>query len=421
MKKTLTLLIALLIVLSTLIGCANSQSNNGVNALASPGEAVKDVSYGDVSQSFRRSLWDFAGKTSASVLSGERDKNSLYSPMSLYYALAMLEAGAAGQTKTDLQDFLSMTEVLDTSRNLRTLYALMTKEEEGVQEQIANALWIREDLVGEGGKKVKQDWLDQLKNEFYASAFAVDFQDPKTAPKMSEWVAEQTRGKIKPEIDLNDPLLLLVLMNTVYFKANWDTAFDPAHTVKDVFHGMDLDISDVPYLQGAFMSQALLGEHYTAARLPLTEGSIRFVLPEEGMDPEDLLKDPHLLTDLFEREWKFVSLNIALPKFSYKTKVDLLKEMEAIGLTEIVTGSPDFSNMLTTDAEVSAISQETFIALDEKGVEAAAYTEIQIRETGMLEPTEQLTLELNRPFLYVISDGAGTPLFVGVVRNPHAE
>lgn len=421
MKKTLTLLIALLLVLSTLIGCANSQSNNGVNALASPGEAVKDVSYGDVSQSFRRSLWDFAGKTSASVLSGERDKNSLYSPMSLYYALAMLEAGAAGQTKTDLQDFLSMTEVLDTSRNLRTLYALMTKEEEGIQEQIANALWIREDLVGEGGKKVKQDWLDQLKNEFYASAFAVDFQDPKTAPKMSEWVAEQTRGKIKPEIELSDPLLLLVLMNTVYFKANWDTAFDPAHTVKDVFHGMDLDISDVPYLQGAFMSQALLGEHYTAARLPLTEGSIRFVLPEEGMDPEDLLKDPHFLIDLFEREWKFVSLNIALPKFSYKTKVDLLKEMEAIGLTEIVTGSPDFSNMLTTDAEVSAISQETFIALDEKGVEAAAYTEIQIRETGMLEPTEQLTLELNRPFLYVISDGAGTPLFVGVVRNPHAE
>ena len=161
MKKTLTLLIALLLVLSTLIGCANSQSNNGVSALASPGEAVKDVSYGDVSQSFRRSLWDFAGKTSASVLSGERDKNSLYSPMSLYYALAMLEAGAAGQTKTDLQDFLSMTEALDTSRNLRTLYALMTKEEEGIQEQIANALWIRQDLVGEGGKKIKQDWLDQ--------------------------------------------------------------------------------------------------------------------------------------------------------------------------------------------------------------------------------------------------------------------
>ena len=420
MKKTLTLLIALLIVLSTLIGCAN-HPNNLVNALASPGEAVKDVSYGDVSQSFRRSLWDFAGKTSASVLSGERDKNSLYSPMSLYYALAMLEAGAAGQTKTDLQDFLSMTEALDTSRNLRTLYALMTKEEEGIQEQIANALWISQDLVGEGGKKVKQNWLDQLKNEFYASAFAVDFQDPKTAPKMSEWVAEQTRGKIKPEIELSDPLLLLVLMNTVYFKANWDTAFDPAHTVKDVFHGMDLDISDVPYLQGAFMSQALLDDHYTAARLSLTEGSIRFVLPEEGMDPEDLLKDPHLLTDLFEREWKNVSLNIALPKFSYKTKVDLLKEMEAIGLTEIVTGTPDFSNMLTTDAEVSAISQETFIALDEKGVEAAAYTEIQIRETGMLEPPEQLTLELNRPFLYVISDGAGTPLFVGVVRNPHAE
>lgn len=77
--------------------------------------------------------------------------------------------------------------------------------------------------------------------------------------------------------------------------------------------------------------------------------------------------------------------------------------------------------MLELDAKVSAISQETFIALDEKGVEAAAYTEVMMGETAALEPPEPMALNLDRPFLYVIEDGAGTPLFVGIVRNPNAK
>ena len=34
---------------------------------------------------------------------------------------------------------------------------------------------------------------------------------------------------------------------------------------------------------------------------------------------------------------------------------------------------------------------------------------------------DQVYLTLNRPFLYVIQDEAGNPLFVGIIRNPLAE
>ena len=421
MKRKLSVLLALLVALSSLLGCGTAIPKNDVNALTTPGEIEKDITYDEVSDSFRHSLWSFADRTSEAALSEDHQKNVLYSPMSLYYALAMLEAGSDGRTKSELSAFMALPASIDAGSELRKLYALMTKDQEGVSEQIANALWMRHDLVGEKGQQVKQAWLDQLSHDFYASAFAVDFQDPKTAPLMSQWVEEQTKGKIKPDIDLSDPLLLLVLMNTLYYKAQWDMPFDESNTEQDVFDAQGQRIADVFYMQGSFASEVMTNDRFTAAKLRLLEGSIRFVLPAEGVDPLDLLEDKQILSELHQGAWDRVLLDIRLPKFEYKTKTDMLEAMDAIGLTDIVTGSPDFSKMLELDAEVSAISQETFIALDEKGVEAAAYTEVMIRETSALELPEPMVLNLDRPFLYVIEDGAGTPLFVGIVRNPNAK
>ncbi|NLA95923.1 MAG: serpin family protein, partial [Clostridiaceae bacterium] len=167
----------------------------------------------------------------------------------------------------------------------------------------------------------------------------------------------------------------------------------------------------------------LVTDRFTAGQLPLMNGYMRFILPAEDMTPEDLLADPLFLASLQSRGWQRADLVIELPKFSYRTKMDILKDMEELGLTAMVQGSPDFSAMLDLDAEVSAISQETYIALDEKGVEAAGYTEIMMRATSALLPDEIQTVELilNRPFLYLITDEAGTPLFVGILRNPTGE
>ncbi len=419
MKKILALTLAAMILLVALAGCGSGQAAKA-QVLARPGFPKTGVQYNQVSDDFRRSLWQFTAHTSAAALSAGADKNSLYSPMSLYYGLAMLEAGSAGQTKSDLRDFLAVSSDLALGEELGKLYALMTLDQKEATEQIANALWIREDLVGDKGVGVKRAWLDQLANDFYAAAFAADFGDPETSGMMSDWVAEQTRGKIKPQVDLSDPQLLLVMMNTVYFKANWREAFSESASFRNEFHGLDEVLEEVPYLKGSFDSvSVLLSETYTAGQLSFQKGKMILVLPEEGRTPEDLLEEEDFLLDLVYGNWGGAALEIELPKFSYRTRMDILEAMEAIGLTAIVTGSPDLSAMLDLEAEVSAINQETYIALDEKGVEAAGYTEVQVRETGAF-PAEGDTvyMTLNRPFLYLIVDDAGTPLFVGIVRNP---
>ena len=67
---------------------------------------------------------------------------------------------------------------------------------------------------------------------------------------------------------------------------------------------------------------------------------------------------------------------------------------------------------------LSGIRQQAHIALDEKGVEAAAFTQIQYSGAAMAKE-EVVELILDRPFLYGIRY-QGNLVFMGICRNPAA-
>ena len=167
------------------------------------------------------------------------------------------------------------------------------------------------------------------------------------------------------------------------------------------------------------MTSAVVDETFTAVKLPLTNGSVDFILPEEGIRPEALLSDPSFLVDLRNSEWEGCEVHLAIPKFEDRSKIDILEHLRPLGLADIVQNGADFTGIINKAdlLEVGAITQESFIAFDEKGIEAAAYTELRLVGGGLSVP-KVLEMNLDRPYLYVISDQAGTPLFVGIVRNP---
>ncbi len=418
-KRILALVLGLFMLTVPLLGCQTATQDDPAKdgALVRPGEVLADVAYEDIPESLRLALWTFAGKTSGPALA-DINKNTLYSPVSLYYALAMLEAGAAGETKTQLRAFLEAGGE-DPGPALQALYALMTKEGEYNTEQIANALWIREDLVKEGEGGVKQSFLDSMSKYFYASAFAVDFQKEETPAIMSRWVEEETRGKIKPEIDTSDPTLLMILMNTLYFKDGWVEPFGEDEKSLGPFFAKNKTVDDVSYLTRSHTLLPLYkNDRYKAVSLALSSGQMTFVLPNEGLTPEELLKDTDFLPGLWTQYGETARVDLKIPVFEYKSKTDILEALESLGLADIVQDAPDFSAMMDRGASVSHISQEAFIALDEKGVEAAAYTEIGMVESAPQVPDEVQVFHLDRPFIFVISDQAGVPLFVGTIRNP---
>ena len=147
-----------------------------------------------------------------------------------------------------------------------------------------------------------------------------------------------------------------------------------------------------------------------------------FVLPAEGKGVQDLLADGALLEEAFAGETTgeaFVTYRV--PKFGFDSSYGLIPALERLGITAAFGDRADFSNLSRTPAYVSSVAQESHIGLDENGVEASAYTKVDIMEMSALpDPSVigELELNLNRPFLYEIRTRQGIPLFIGVCTRP---
>ena len=98
--------------------------------------------------------------------------------------------------------------------------------------------------------------------------------------------------------------------------------------------------------------------------------------------------------------------------------------LQALGLTEVFdTERSDFTP-LTRDVDelvVSSVQHAARVKLDEEGCEAAAYTVIMVAtEAAEIEEPEpeEVYFVLDRPFLFVLTNADGLPLFVGLVNHP---
>jgi serpin B len=112
-------------------------------------------------------------------------------------------------------------------------------------------------------------------------------------------------------------------------------------------------------------------------------------------------------------------LELHLPKFSFTTAFGLRDQLTAMGMPEAFDPDrADFSGMTgKRDLYIDNVLHKAFVAVDEKGTEAAAATAVIMDLASAMLPDMSLTI--NRPFIFVIRDlPSGQILFVGRVLNP---
>lgn len=383
-------------------------------------EAVDKV-YADnqVDDTFVDELSSFAYRSAAEVLK-EADAgvaaNENYAPISLYYALAMTQLGAGGTTADEIQTVLESTDAQATAQQCGNLLRLLAANPQA-DIKLANSVWMRPDTA------YKQDFIDTASSQFYASLFTVDFGTSEADQALGAWISQATEGTIAPEVKTQEGQLLSII-NTIYFKSAWANAFDAEATETQTFHASDGNVD------ASFMSQRLekpqeyrATDTYTRASLSFMDGSqMVFVLPAEGVDVRDIATDAAALEEAFtaeETDEAFITYQV--PKFSFDRSYGLIPSLENMGMTTAFGDDADFSNLSDVPAFVSSILQESHIGLDENGVEASAYTKVDIMEMSAMPDPEvvgELTFTLDHPFLYEIRSAQGAPLFVGTCANP---
>lgn len=366
----------------------------------------------EVSPSVTDGVEDFAFRTAVPLLAA-RKKNLVYSPMSLYYALSLAASGTGGDTAAELYDFLGAPDG-GLPEEAARLYRLLNKENSISRLQIATSLWVEPEL------KLKQPFLDTAAGQYYASVYQVDFASKQAGIRMKQWVKEHTKGTISPDIKTSEEQVMSIL-NTVYFYDEWIDAFQEKNTEEETFYLKGGVQVRVPFMKQEFGSHSYrIGDGFTASSLSLKEnGSMVFVLPDQDHTVDEFLSSPEKLREALEGgESHMGEVKFQVPKFQTDSQCDIKEMMQKQGITKLFENG-DFSEM--TDADgifVSAISQDTHIAINEKGVEASAFT--QIDYTGAAMPDGRAELILDRPFLYGIQTG-GIWMFIGICDNPEPE
>lgn len=366
----------------------------------------------EVDPSFIEEQADFVFTTARELLSA-REENLVYSPTSLYYALALAASGTEGETAEELYRFLGTKDRKNTEENAGKLYRTLYCDNSIGQLRIATSLWVGRDL------KLKETFQKTAATQFYASIHNVDFSDEKTGEEMGKWVQENTKGTIAPEIKTS-PQQLMHLMNTIYFYDEWIDRFSESGTKKGDFHLADKTTVKTDYMNATFGSHGYsTGEGYVSSSLGLKEsGSMVFVLPDEGISVDRFLESPERLREALEGgEAHMGEVVFKVPKFTSDSRSDIKEMMMKLGITGIFEDG-DFSGMTEQkDIFISSITQNGHIGIDEKGVEASAFTDIAY--AGAALPDGRAEIILDRPFLYGIKKN-GVWLFIGICDNPES-
>lgn len=378
-----------------------------------------------VSEEYKAALQNFATVSAIEIFQSEKKGTNLtYSPISLYMALAISASAAKNQTQDEILSVLNMKKpgVSQLETQTGNLFRLLYTDNKVGKLRLANSLWLAK------GIPFNKEYLETATKKYYASLYSVDFADAKTGDLISKWISENTNGLLQGSHP-PDPQQILAIINTLYFYDEWIKPFSETDTKKDIF-----TLANGQRVTADFMNDTLLGhgfirgEGFLSSSLAFKNGSsMNFYLPDKGVDVYDLLSTPEKMNQLLnpaqgQNERKQGKVVFKIPKFAYGTKLPLIDVLKNMGMKQAFDTSADFSGLTSaTSAYISEVLQETYISLNEKGVEAAAYTKISMTTSGPGPSEDYAEMILDRPFIYTITSPEDVVLFMGVINNPVVE
>lgn len=379
------------------------------------------------------------------VTKAKPGENIIISPYSMESSLALLYAGAEGETREEMARVLRFPA---ENASLQAGFAGLRRGLEKTAEDSKRAVtssglgapseWnVANRLFGQQGYAFRDSFLTTMRDGFAAPFQVLDFRANPEASRVAinTWVDDQTRQKIKNLIPPGevDPDTRLVLVNALYLKAHWYTPFSKASTQPRAFYPTPGTSRDVPTMQQKGVFGHAVDDGFTLVTLDYVGHGLQFIiaLPDEGQTVDAAAA--RLTPEHFAR-WANLSsfgtkeVDLYLPKFRVEgATIRLGAMLRALGVKQafnVPRGSANFDGIAPRRPDdslmISDVFHQTLFALDEEGTEAAAatgiVTPIDVSITLRPPPVE---VRVNRPFLCAVRHRAsGAYLFFGRVMDP---
>ena len=233
-----------------------------------------------------------------------------------------------------------------------------------------------------------------------------------------------TNTELIPSIlDEVNPSATVYLLNSLYFKARWESEFAPEKTQQGDFTTSSGETVKADFMQAERRGLYVKNEWFTSTSLSYQNDSyvMRLILPQPEISIDSILQ---ALSESDGNLWKntiLADINLKMPRFALENKLDLVSTLQALGMEKVFTNEADFSSMSDISTYISLVQQATRLKVDEDGSEGAAVTVIEGYLSDLMRPLpeEEVDFFLDRPFLFqIIESSTGTVLFMGQVGSP---
>ena len=353
----------------------------------------------------------------------DNKQNTVFSPYSAFVCVSMSAPLFKEETRAEILKSLQISvDQSQVDTVLQQLRDLINKEN---TEEVSSSNRI---------------WANQIFN-FSPETFApsekilgipiekVNFPQP-ACDQINQEVNRATKGMIPKLVEESDvgPDSAIVLLNAIYFKAEWEKKFDidpssnsPENKNFTLADGTKIHACmlrsfkrDLPYAED---------DKFKVLSIPYLKNKYDFVivLPKDdsvnGYDELTKLTYDQLNNDYLTKLGKR-KVNILLPKFTFESKTQLNGIFRSLGLNKAFTHDaqctdPNISYFITS------IIQKAKIILDENGTEAAAATGMMMRMMRPAAPEPITNVYADHPFIYLLRNKqTNSILFEGFVKNP---
>jgi serpin B len=283
--------------------------------------------------------------------------------------------------------------------------------------RIANALMLAQGAVAER-------YADLLKEKYAAEVFRGAGLDT-----VNGWVRQKTEGRIARILDRASDT---VLLNAVYFKSRWALTFDKKLTKPEFFNLSPTRQELVPTMLQRTRHVVVARKGYRAIRLPYAVRTLAMVvaLPDEidGLDAVadrlDMRELSELLAALRKAPARLTVLS--LPRFRTEFAADLKAHFQQAGMKRpFDLARADFSGMTGVPPSqapmaIDQVVHRAVVEVAEESTEAAAATAVgMVIASAPARPIDPVHFRVDRPFLYfIVDDATGAILFQGRVVDP---
>ncbi|XP_070135463.1 serine protease inhibitor 42Dd-like isoform X2 [Drosophila bipectinata] len=360
-----------------------------------------------VSASFTDDVYQILAKEDA-------DKNIISSPLSLEIVMAMLYMGADGNTAKELQAALKLPgEKKDVAKKYKDFFTNLHGREKVAILELANRIYVNDQwsLVPEFNRIVA--------DSFKAEAVPINVRNPESAAAtINSWVSGHTRKKITEIVTSRDmtPDLVMVLINAIYFKGDWQYKFNKANTMKNIFRtssNQDVQVDMMSLNLVSLKANMFDDLDAKVIELPYRNSSLsmQIFLPNRI----DGLSKLESQIGRFDRDLRRQTVIVQIPKFKIEFEKELVNVLKKMGIQSVFSNAADLSGIVSGTTKVSKVLQKAYLEVNEEGAEAAGVTGAVA--TFVCVDCGPMRFIADHPFAFLIRDGK-TILFQGHFVKP---